>query len=408
MHIHLEPVGGIAGDMFAAALLDAWPEHRSQLAVALTQLHLPAGVSARAEDFTDGTLTGSRFVVCLPASDHGHHDHNGNEQGHRTFREIRALLERSALAAATLRRAIAIFTILAEVEARVHGVAPDEVTFHELGAWDSIVDIVAAAFLIEASGARSWSVAPVPIGSGRVRTAHGEMPVPPPAVALLLRGFPVFDDGRSGERVTPTGAAILRHLDPGFGLPRAILRQGRVGYGFGTKHFPGISNILRVAVFEDSPAVGTREEIGVLRFELDDQTPEDLAVGLERLRVTPGVLDVLQTPGFGKKGRMVAQIQVLTTASAIDAVVETCLAETTTLGVRVERTERRILARENATLTDADGRTIRIKTAARPSGTRSVKAEMDDIAAASSDHDDRMHRRRRIERAAVKEEDRDG
>jgi hypothetical protein len=120
------------------------------------------------------------------------------------------------------------------------------------------------------------------------------------------------------------------------------------------------------------------------------------------------VLDVLQTPGFGKKGRMVAQIQVLTTTSAIDAVVETCLAETTTLGVRVERTERCTLARENATLTDADGRAIRIKTAARPSGTRSVKAEMDDIAAAAGDHDDRMRTRRRIERAAVKEEDRDG
>ena len=406
MHIHLEPVGGIAGDMFAAALLDAWPERRGELAAALGLLPLPSGSSARAEAFSDGTLAGSRFVVSLPAPEPGHQGHD--EHDHRAFRQIRELLERSALDAATIRRAIAIFTILADVEARVHGVAPDAVTFHELGAWDSIVDIVAAAFLIEAAGARSWSVAPVPIGSGRVHTDHGEMPVPPPAVALLLRGFPVFDDGRPGERVTPTGAAILRHLDPGFGMPHAVLRQGRVGYGFGARRFPGISNILRVAAFDDGPPLRTRDEIGVLRFEVDDQTPEDLAVGLERLRATPGVLDVLQTPGFGKKGRMLAQVQVLTLAGATDAVVEACLAETTTLGVRVERNERRILAREQATLNDTDGLAIRVKTAERPGGVRTVKAEMDDVAAAAGDHDDRRLRRLRIEGAAVKEKDGDG
>jgi len=143
-------------------------------------------------------------------------------------------------------------------------------------------------------------------------------------------------------------------------LPRAILRLGRVGYGFGTKRFPGISNILRIASFERNGAAGARDEIGVLRFELDDQTPEDLAIGLDRLRAAPGVLDVQQSAAFGKKGRMVAQIQVLAALSAIDAVAELCLAETTTLGVRIERIERRVLARESATLANAEGGMFRV------------------------------------------------
>jgi pyridinium-3,5-bisthiocarboxylic acid mononucleotide nickel chelatase len=226
------------------------------------------------------------------------------------------------------------------------------------------------------------------------------MPVPPPAVALLIEGFPVIDDGRAGERVTPTGAAIIRHLAPGFGLPRAVMRHGGVGYGFGTKRFPGISNVLRVTAFERSAAGGALETVGILRFEIDDQTPEDLAVGLERLRAKAGVIDVLQGAALGKKGRMVAQIQVLTQDFALEAVAEMCLAETTTLGVRMERVARRTLSRESASVTDADGRVVRVKTALRPDGTHTTKAEMDDIAAASGDHADRANRRARIERAA--------
>jgi len=398
MHIHLEPIGGIAGDMFAAAMLHAWPGREHELAGVIAGLALPAGVTSGPAPFNDGTIAGMRFLVTAP-SDPAHH---------RSFRDIRAMLLAATLAPAVRQRAIAIFTLLAEIEGQVHGVAPDDVAFHEVGAWDSIVDIVAAAFLIEAAGARNWSVATIPIGSGRVRTAHGEMPVPTPAVALLLEGFPVFDDGRPGERVTPTGAAILRHLAPGFGLPRTSMRQGRVGYGFGAKRIKGISNVLRVLAFDPMIAPGASEEVGMLRFEIDDQTPEDLAVGLDRLRATEGVIDVLQAPGFGKKGRMVAQIQVLVTIDAIERVAAICLGETTSLGLRIERVTRRTLARESRALTDTDGRDMRVKTAMRPDGTATTKAEMDDIAAASGDHGDRMRRRRRVERAASKEDDRDG
>ncbi|MBL8692064.1 MAG: nickel pincer cofactor biosynthesis protein LarC [Rhodospirillaceae bacterium] len=400
LHIHLDPVGGIAGDMFAAAILNAMPELASPLLQAIGSLELPEEVKAKVIDHDDGTLTGARFDVSLPKPE-SEFDHD-----HRSFREIRHYLDGSALDAAVRRRALAIFQILAEAEAQVHGNEVDDVTFHEIGAWDSIVDIVAAAFLIERAGASSWSVAPLPTGSGRVKTQHGDLPVPPPAVVLLLKGFVVFDDGRPGERVTPTGAAIVKHLAPTPRLPRGLFRHDRVGYGFGTKRFEGMSNVLRALVLQPVEAGQTEEEIGVISFEVDDQTPEDLAVGLDRLRAFPGVIDVLQSAAFGKKGRMVTSIRVLAPAAATDAVADRCFAETTTLGVRLEQVRRRILPREIASIGDGDHGSVRIKRAVRPGGAVTVKADIDDVAA-SGDHRERMRRRHRIEQAALAGEDRD-
>lgn len=400
LHIHLDPVGGIAGDMFAAAMLNAMPELASPLLQAIAGLELPEEVKAKVIDHDDGTLTGARFDVSLPKPE-SEFDHD-----HRSFREIRRYLDGSALDAGVRRRAHAIFQILAEAEARVHGTEVDDVTFHEIGAWDSIVDIVAAAFVIERAGASSWSVSPLPTGSGRVKTQHGELPVPPPAVVLLLKGFVVFDDGRPGERVTPTGAAIVRHLAPTPRLPRGLFRQDRVGYGFGTKRFEGISNVLRALVLEPVEPGRIEEEIGVISFEVDDQTPEDLAVGLDRLRDFPGVIDVLQSAAFGKKGRMVTSIRVLASTATTDAVADRCFAETTTLGVRLEQVRRRVLPREVTSMDDGDGGSVRVKRAVRPGGGATVKADIDDIAG-SGDHRERSRRRQRIEQAALGPEKRD-
>jgi len=393
LHIHLDPVGGIAGDMFAAAMLNAMPELTEPLLRAIGSLELPDEVKAKLIDHDDGTLTGTRFDVSLPEPE-GEFDHD-----HRPLREIRHFLQTSRLDAAVIQRALAIFHVLAEAEAKVHGTEVEDVTFHEIGAWDSIVDIVAAAFLIERSGASSWSVAPLPQGAGRVKTQHGDLPVPPPAVVLLLKGFIVFDDGRPGERVTPTGAAIIRHLAPTPRLPRGLFRHDRVGYGFGTKRFEGISNVLRVQVLESVEAGQSEDEIGVISFEIDDQTPEDLAIGLDRLRAFPGVIDVVQSAAFGKKGRMVTSIRVLASAAATDAVADRCFAETTTLGVRLERVRRRTLPRKITSIDD-DGGLVRVKQAVRPGGAVTVKADIDDIAKAG-DHRERTHRRQRIEQAAL-------
>ena len=386
---HLDPVGGIAGDMFAAAVLDARPELADGLWAALAALGLPPSVDIAVDPYGDTALTGMRFRVTAP-EDEGH--------GHVRLADVRTRLKAARIKPAVRKRALTIFTLLAEAEGAVHGMDPAEVTFHEVGAWDATVDIVAAAYLIEALGPARWSVGPVPLGSGRVRCAHGLLPVPAPAVVHLLRGLATHDDGIEGERVTPTGAAILKHLAPAqaSGEPETLVG---VGTGFGSRTLPGLSNVLRVLEFAPDAPAAEQEQVAVLRFEIDDQTPEDLALGLDRLRARPGILDVLQWPAYGKKGRLMAAVQVLAEADALDAALAAVFDETTTLGVRWSKVSRSALARDTATHADALG-TVRVKRARRPAGTVTAKAELDDLAG-SAGHAVREERRRVAEAAAL-------
>jgi uncharacterized protein (TIGR00299 family) protein len=338
-------------------------------------------------------LTGRRFVVrreSEPSHDHHHVD----------WRVIRESLARSDLDGATKQHALAIFSHLAVAEGRVHGVAAEEVSFHEVGAWDSIADIVAAAWLIGEIGAARWTVGPLPLGSGRVRTAHGWLPVPAPATVMLLEGFSTFDDGVAGERVTPTGAAILRHIcDPAAQAATGPRRLLGAGYGFGARKLPGLSNCLRALAFEPT-APSAAQRIAVLECEIDDQTAEDLAIAVERLRATGGVLDVVQAPAFGKKGRMMTHLRVLAEPGAREAATAAIFEETTTLGVRCSLVERETLARRDETL-EVEGRAVRRKIAERPSGP-TAKAEADDIAGTRGQAA-RAALRRRAERLEAEE-----
>ncbi len=388
--IHLDAVGGVAGDMFVAAMLDAHPGETDGALAAVRAAGLPQSVDLRVVPHQDDILTGTRFEVVLPAD-------NGAEE-HMPFRTLRARLADAELTAGTLARTQDIFARLAAAEGAVHGVAAEEVTFHEVGAWDSIADIVAAAHLIEQSGAARWSVSSLPMGAGSVKTAHGDLPLPTPAVVELLKGFSLHDDGRKGERVTPTGSAILAHLNPDNSGLHPPERLAECGIGFGTKVFAGISNVLRVLEFESTGGGIGEDQIAVLRFEIDDQSPEDLAVGLDKLRAHDGVLDVVQSPAFGKKGRITAQVQILTRMHAREAVIAACFSETTTLGLRWEISRRAILERRQA-----DG----VKLVRRPEGVTTAKAEMDQAAAGGGGHAGRMARRRASEDAALVESDDD-
>lgn len=411
MQIHLDALGGVAGDMFAAALLDAFPEHEAGV-LASIRAALPE-VACECIRHNDGILTGRRFVVGQdrPADSGGHDHHHAdghshhatNTHAHRHWSGIRADLERAALADAVRGHAIGIFTQLARAEARVHGIDVEAVAFHEVGAWDSIADIVAAAHLIAALDASAWSVSALPLGSGRVRTQHGPLPVPAPATSLLLEGFATLDDGIPGERVTPTGAAILRHLrevaPPGAASLR-ILRAS--GIGFGTKVLPGISNCLRVLVYSEEgatvPKSAEHRELGVIEFEVDDQSAEELAMGLDRLRAHPDIFDVVQMPVFGKKGRMMTHVRALAGASAIDGAIAACFTETTTIGLRHRIVSGAALPRTARTVTVA-GREVRVKVVARPGGA-TAKAEADDALTTES-HAERAELRRTAEALAL-------
>ena len=405
MHIHLDAVGGVAGDMFIAAVLDAFPALRDGVLASIRAGGLPPEVHVGFAEHQDHALTGLRFRVVEPRAAEllvaAHH------HPHTPFSDIRSHLQGCALTPAVRDNAIGIFSALAEAEAKVHGKTIDTVSFHELGEWDSIADIVGAAYLIDAlsagdSGPATWSVSTLPLGRGRVKTAHGMLPVPVPATVLLLEGFDFADDGLEGERVTPTGAAILRHLRCTQTAARRARRLLRTGIGFGTRSFPGISNVLRVLAFEEAQAHRGSDEIVQVQFEVDDQTPEDLAIALDKLRSHPSVLDVLQTPGFGKKGRMTLHIQLLAEVADMEAVFDACFSETTTLGLRFQVMQRRKLARSSTTV-EAAGRQVRVKVAERP-GSKTAKVEADDLLNVLGGRAERERLQREAEQVLLRKE----
>jgi uncharacterized protein (TIGR00299 family) protein len=387
-HLHLDPLGGAAGDMLIAALLDARPEHEAVCLEAIRAAGLPASWRIETGPHGDGVLTGRRFAV---EADEGASPHPDSH-----FTAILETIGQAPLAAAVAGRAAAVLELIGRAEAAVHGIALERVHFHELADWDSIADVVGAAALIEAIGPITVSLGPLPLGHGRIRTRHGWLPVPAPATARLIEGMPVHDDGIGGERVTPTGAAILRQLQPSAELPPGTWRLRRIGHGFGSRRLDGVSNVLRALVYErdDDAPRGGGDRVAVVTFEVDDQTPEALAVGLDHLRAHPDVLDVVQVPALGKRGRLATQIQLLVRPDALDAVIEQCFLQTTTIGLR-----HRIEARATLLRSERLAAGVEVKVVERPGGRRTVKAAVE-ATRDLGDHAAREERRRAAEAIA--------
>lgn len=394
--VHLDAVGGIAGDMFSAALLDVRPDLWPACEGAIAAVGLADGTRVSLAGCRDSMVNGSRFVVEAPSrvrpSDGRPHVH---------WSDIRKRIASAHLDEGVRTTALAIFRALAEAEAAVHGVDVDGVAFHEVGADDSIADIMSAAAIISGLGRCRWSIGPIPRGRGYVATEHGMLPVPAPATLELLKGFVVIDDGEQGERVTPTGAAILRHLAPSQEADPVPRRLIGAGIGFGTRMLETRSNVLRASLFAAAENGLQGDRVEVLRFEIDDQTGEDLAIALERLRGAAGVIDVCQWPVLGKKGRMAAAVQVMVRPEAAARVVDAVLAETTTLGVRRSMVARTTVRRE---MQDVDG--VPVKLARRPLGI-SAKAEMDGLAHLEGIASRRAERKR-VESEAIEKENSDG
>ncbi|MCO5090365.1 LarC family nickel insertion protein [Bosea sp. (in: a-proteobacteria)] len=398
--ILLEAVGGIAGDMFVAAMLDACPDLSAQV-LADANAVLPDGIG---EAWLEpGQSNGIRVlrlklgrlqeVRQTPHShDHGgdgHHHHHAadgaTEAGHgeprlTRYRDLVARIEGARLGAGTARHAIAILTILAEAEAHIHGVPLAEVHFHEIADWDSLLDVVAAGSIAAALAGAVWRVGDLPRGAGLVRTQHGLLPVPAPATAAILRGFSWRDDGVGGERVTPTGAAILRHLIGDPAAPAAIGgRLAACGYGAGTRTLTAMPNILRASLFDSAEQAATPDNVVVTEFEVDDMTGEEIAVACDRLRAHPGVLDVSLETRIGKKGRTLHGFRILSDNSAtMTSVHAECFRETATIGLRWRLEQREILPRTHDV--SATEPALRRKIVRRPGDVATVKVESDDLA----------------------------
>ena len=318
--LYFDCFAGISGDMTVGALLDLGvplsflKEELARLSISLS------GYTLSAEETSRRGIRAAKFSV-----------HVTEDQPHRHYSDIAELIERSTLAAQVKEQAGQIFHRLAEAEAKVHGVELSRVHFHEVGALDSIIDIVGTALCLQYLGIEGLYASALPLGSGYVETAHGRLPVPAPATAELLRGMPVHGELGTGERVTPTGAAILAALCSGFGAPPSFTVTD-VGNGAGDRDFPDTPNILRVMLGEKQSFLPT-DEIRVLETHIDDMNPEILGFLMDRI-MAAGALDVAFTPLQMKKNRPGVCITILTPPALLEKLARLLLAETSAIGVR--------------------------------------------------------------------------
>jgi uncharacterized protein (TIGR00299 family) protein len=358
----LEPVGGIAGDMFLAAALD--------LGVALEALEAPLRTLH---------VTGWRFAVTR-AERHSivgtHLDVVLDEEqahSHRGYADIAALITASGLSPGAKTKAQLVFRLLGEAEAKIHGTALEQVHFHEVGAVDSIVDICGAAVALELLGDPQVFCTPPPLGSGLTRIAHGVVPVPVPATLELLRDVPVRFEG-TGELTTPTGAALLKAFATVGSPPELVVE--RIGYGVGTKQLFDRANVLRASLGRTTSEATT---LVVLECNLDDCSPQLLGALVETL-LARGALDAWVAPVVMKKGRPGHLVGVLATRELQGALVDTLLEETTTLGVRQTQVARTALQRRWQTVATPWGE-VRVKLGLRGERVLNATPEFEDCRA---------------------------
>jgi pyridinium-3,5-bisthiocarboxylic acid mononucleotide nickel chelatase len=325
--------------------------------------------------------------------DHGHHHeaHDGHghgplEDGHRTVDEIVHLIDHSALSAAGKARAAAMVRRLADAEAAIHDVPVSQVHLHEVGAVDSIIDIVGAVFAFEWMGIDDVVSSPLNVGGGTVTIAHGTYPVPAPATLRLLAGVPVYAGQVTSELVTPTGALVLSGYAKAYG-PFPGMTVDRVGYGAGSKDFPGRPNVLRVVIGERTPSAtdgalaihpftDSLADVVKIECEIDDMNPQLFGPAFDRL-FAAGALDVYATPIQMKKGRPGTLLTVLGRPGDRSALSDVLFRETTTIGVRFELMQRDTLERESHDVA-LEGGSVRMKVATRRGVVLNAAPEFDD------------------------------
>jgi pyridinium-3,5-bisthiocarboxylic acid mononucleotide nickel chelatase len=361
--LYLEPVGGIAGDMFLAAMLDLGVDARA-LEEGLRTLGLD-GWGFEVSRAMRQAISGVHLNVAL-SSEVPH--------VHRGLSDILGRIDASGLPPRTKAQARAVFEVIGRAEAKIHDVPLESVHFHEVGAVDSIVDVCGAALALELLGQPEVVSAPPPLGSGMVETMHGRFPVPVPATLEILRDLPVRCEGQ-GELTTPTGAALLRALSrPG---PPPAMRLERTGYGLGRRELPDRPNVLRATL--GTPVEATDTEVWELAVTLDDATPQLLGYLVETL-LSHGALDAWVAPVTLKKSRPGHVLSVLVSGREREGVVHRLLTESPTLGVRAWPVQRTVLDRAYVEVETAHG-PVRVKVGSLDGETLNAAPEYEDVRA---------------------------
>jgi uncharacterized protein (TIGR00299 family) protein len=360
---YLDCVGGLAGDMLLAALLDAGADLETLRAVPVALGLEDVGITV---ERVERQGIGAVHVEVEAADD----------ARHRDYRQIRSIVEEAELPEGVRSASLATFARLAEVEGAIHGVPPDDVHFHELGSVDTIVDVCGAHTLLADLGVARVACSPLPFARGLTRAAHGVLPLPAPATLALLRGAPLVGVETDAELVTPTGAALAATLVDEWGLLPPLTLDG-VGYGAGSRDFADRPNVVRVVLGIEAERPAGRAVL--LETNLDDMPPELVPDAIERC-FAAGALDVWTTSAQMKKGRPGFVLSALARPGAEVAVARALLEETTALGVRTTRLDRWELEREERTV-EVTGGAVRVKVGLLDGAVVNLAPEHDDCAA---------------------------
>ena len=332
--LYFDCFAGASGNMILGAMLGLGVG-RAQLESELDKLGLP-NVSLKVENVDRSGISAIHVQVLAP-----------DQKDHRHLSDILSIIENSNVSQSVKQRSIEIFTRLADAEATVHGIAREKVHFHEVGAIDAIVDIVGACICFELLGIERFVCSKIHVGSGFVDMEHGRFPVPPPAVAELLRNVPVYSTELLGELITPTGAAIISTISEAYGpLPEVSLQS--TSYGAGSRTYEKFPNVLRVMLGETEQIAKAKTDIDdllLMETNLDDISPQVLSYVMERAFAL-GVLDCWFTPIQMKKNRPATMISVLCSKDKRELISGLLYSETTTLGLRIREVERECLSRE--------------------------------------------------------------
>ena len=371
----LNPLGGISGDMFLCSAYSAQVFTVDELTAYIDASPL-GGIPFRFTQKTTVGISATQLTLDVVAKHHSEYHH------HHNIDEVLDYAHKSDWSQNQKDIYIAIFSILADAEARIHGISSDLIHFHEVGAVDSIFDVAAASFIIDRLGDSNWFYYPLPLSIGTIRISHGEYPAFSPAVKLLLEGFEFAAGANSGECITPTGAAILSYL-----MPEKIqnwyggtLRYA--GSGMGTRERKDRPNVLFLDLFDDEKGGmpdynELAEYIQEICFEVDDMTSESIALALDLLRKAPGVIDVISYSVLGKKARIVTSIRILVESIKVEVVSRLCFEVTSTIGIRLRGLSRRVLLRKMETIAE-----LPVKIINRPSGT-TIKPESEALSGLS-------------------------
>ncbi len=328
--LYLDCFAGISGDMLLGALIDLGVSEDA-LRAELAKLKLP-GYTISTRRVVKQNIAATKFDC-----DAGH------EHAHRSYTEIAGMITGSGLSEIVKRRAVSVFRRLGEAEAKIHGVSLEKIHFHEIGAVDSIVDIVGACVALELLGVDEIQAAPPPLGSGFVETAHGKFPVPAPATLELLKGVPTESSPERCELVTPTGAALLVEFCVKFG-PMPAMSIEKIGYGAGSRELLKTPNVLRAVLGETTDSAES-DKVAVIETNIDDMNPQLFGDVMEQV-LAAGALDVFLTPVQMKKNRPGTLLTVLCEPGDADRFAELVLTHTTTFGVRIHEARRLKLDRQ--------------------------------------------------------------